>query len=299
MRRDRLGPVRMASLHVLLGLGAVPALLGCSDGEEEAPTQAIAIEFEARFGAQPFACDAPLTGLGMSAATVHPLDLRLFVHDVALIRADGGEEPLVLEEDGLWQREGLALLDFEDATGTCNTGSPETNTVLRGTAAGDADYIGLAFTLGVPSSKNHLDAATAPAPLNAPGMWWSWQGGYKYAKIDLASTANPEGYYFHLGGTTCEGSLTAGFECRYPNLARIELTGSRPGRVVFDASALYREVDLERTPDLESDFLAGCMAFAGDPECPPMFGAFALGFEDRPATAATQTAFSLEADDEP
>jgi len=238
------------------------------------------LPFEVFFHDQPFGCDVELANLGTAMTSAVPLDFRMFVHDVELVREGGEREPFVLEDDEVWQRDGLALLDFEDGTGTCTTGSPEVNRSLRGHAPPRNDYVKVSFTVGLPESKNHLDAATAPAPLNTPGMWWSWQAGYKYMKVDVASEANPGGFFFHLGGTNCEGSPTLGYSCQYPNLPRVELALSASGRVILNAETLYAGVDLSLEPDLKTDFIAGCMAFSGDPECPAMFAALGLQFEE-------------------
>ena len=116
------------------------------------------------------------------------VDLRFYVHDVALTDASGASQPLTLEQDGVWQRDDVALLDFEDGSGDCATGSPDTHTALTGTVPA-GDYVGLSFNIGVPDALNHIDAATAEAPLNDTGMWWSWTGGYKFLKIDAGTSA--------------------------------------------------------------------------------------------------------------
>jgi uncharacterized repeat protein (TIGR04052 family) len=260
-------------------------------GEEDASGKQVELRFEAQFGDEAFDCGAEYSGIGVTEATVSPLDLRLFVHDVQLVRSGGEPEPLLLADDGLWQHEGVALLDFEDATGTCETGSPGVNRSLRGTAEGYDDYTAVAFTLGVPTAKNHLDGATAAAPLDAPGMWWSWQGGYKYMKVDVASEANPGGFFFHLGGTNCDGSPTQGYECQHENLARIEVALSESGGVVLDLAPLYRSVDVNAIPDSETDFIPGCMGSSSDPECALMFGALGLGSEYEAASGSAQQLF--------
>lgn len=274
-----------------LALLAFP--LGCGDADNE-EVRDLEIQVEARFGPQSFECGATFTDVGTSAASVRPLDFRFYVHDVSLLRRGGSSVPFALTNDGVWQRDGVALLDFEDDTGTCATGSPETNRSLRGRAPAARDYVGVAFTLGLPESMNHLDAATAPAPLNAPGMWWSWQGGYKYMRVDVASEGAPDGFFFHLGGTGCDGTPGRGLGCRYQNLARVELESAGLSDVSIDARALYRELDVNALPDFQSDFVAGCMAFEGDPECPPMFDALALAFEDVAPTSVRQSLFAMK-----
>lgn len=262
-------------------------LAACDDREP-----AVTIRFAPVFGDQPFSCGAKVTGLGLGASEVEVRDFRMYVSEVALIAADGSRVPLALTDDDRWQREGVALLDFEDDTGTCNTGSPGTNFELRGTAPA-GDYTGLAFTVGLPEDDNHLDAATAPAPFNAQGMWWSWSGGYKYMRIDL-HPATQEDYFFHLGATACAGSVADGFQCQYGNRAEIVLDGFDPdaSEVVLDAAAIFAGVDVDKKPDGMTDTLPGCMAFPGDPECTPMLAPLGLTYlSDEPSVA--QQVFSV------
>src|SRR5690606_7445391 len=125
----------------------------------------VTITFMPVVGAQAFACGQTFSGLGTTAASVTPTDFRLYVHDVRLVRADASEEPLTLEQDGLWQYQNVALLDFEDGTGGCGNGTAQTHAVLTGTVAYGA-YNGIKYKLGLPFALNHGDPTTAPSPLN-------------------------------------------------------------------------------------------------------------------------------------
>jgi uncharacterized repeat protein (TIGR04052 family) len=274
-------------------VAAASALIGCGSPEDSS-SRSFELEFQARFGAEPVDCGADLSDLGSSGVAAKLLDFRLFVHDVELVRAGGQRVPFHLAVDGVWQRDGVALLDFEDGSGSCETGSSDTNVTLRGDAPPHDDYTGVAFTLGVPERLNHLDAATAPAPFNTPGLWWSWQGGYKYVKIDIATDDHPGGFFFHLGGTNCAGTPAEGFACQYANLGRIELSASGLGAIVIDGASLYRELDLSAPPHAGADLIPGCMASSGDPECPAMFAALGLAFEDDQREAPPQVAFELQ-----
>ncbi|PJN92728.1 metallo-mystery pair system four-Cys motif protein, partial [Amaricoccus sp. HAR-UPW-R2A-40] len=49
--------------------------------------------------------------------------------------------------------------------------------------------VGLAFEIGVPFDLNHGDPTLAPAPLDLTAMFWTWRGGYKFLKFEVA----PEG----------------------------------------------------------------------------------------------------------
>lgn len=265
-------------------------LAACSGDADE---REITIRFSPRVGDAPFACGQDYAGIGSGAATVTPLDFRMYVHDVALVRASGERVPVEVDDDGRWQHAGLVLLDFEDGSGACMTGSPDRNLEIRGRAPA-GEYTGVEFTIGVPAADNHLDGATAPAPLNAQGMWWSWAGGYKYVRLDVRPQTQPE-FFYHLGATACEGTVPDGFTCAFGNRAQIKLDGFDPDAdaIAVDAAAILAGVDVERAPDGMTDNIPGCMAFPGDPECPPMMAPLGLQFESD-APAGAQTVFSVQ-----
>ncbi len=277
-----LAPIVLAAAFGLGGLGCDPA-----DGDRE-----FTLRFAAELAGQPFACGQSFANIGTSKATVSPLDFRVYIHDVALVRGDGSRVALEVPDDGQWQRDGVILLDFEDGSGTCMTGSPETNLMVKGRAPAD-DYVGVEFTLGLPSDLNHLDGATAPAPLNAQGLWWSWQGGYKYMRLDLRPATQTE-FFYHLGASGCSGSIQDGFACTYNNSSQISLDNFDPQRdeIVVDGGQIFANVDVEKKPDDVDDMLPGCMSSATDPECPAMMGPLGLSF-DSAAQPPTQTVFSV------
>jgi len=260
----------------------------CDPGDRE-----VTLRFAPRFGDVAFACGQEFSGVGTGAATVTPLDFRMYVHNVALVRASGERVPLAIHDDAAWQHDGLVLLDFEDGSGACMTGSPRTNFEVRGSVAPHDDYTGIEFTVGVPNEINHLDGATAPAPLNAQGLWWSWLGGYKYIRLDMRPRTQPE-FFYHLGSTACDGSVKDGFACAFANLASIRLDSFDPDadEIAVDAAVILAGVDVERIPDGTTDSLPGCMAFPGDPECPAMMAPLGLRFESA-QPAGAQTVFSV------
>ena len=144
----------------------------------------VEINFSGWVGQDEFVCGESYDEVGASQTTITPTDFRLYVSEVALIDRDGNAVPVELEQDGQWQYENVALLDFEDGTESCDNGTPQTNTTIVGTVP-EGDYESLQFTLGVPKKLNHEDAAIAPSPLNLTSMWWNWQGGYKFLRTDL------------------------------------------------------------------------------------------------------------------
>lgn len=156
----------------------------CGYAQAQSDTTEIAIDFEAWVGDEEFACGESYEGIGVTESTITPSDFRFYVSDVALIDEDGNAVPLELEQDGKWQYQNTALLDFEDGTNTCDNGTTEMNTTVVGTVP-EGDYQSIQFTMGVPQKLNHEDAAIAPSPLNLTSMWWNWQGGYKFLRVDL------------------------------------------------------------------------------------------------------------------
>lgn len=147
-------------------------------------TKEVAIDFEAWVGDRQFACGESYEEVGTSGTTITPTDFRFYISDVTLIDENGNVVPVELEQDEQWQYQSTALLDFEDGSNGCDNGTPETNTTIVGTVP-EGNYQSLQFTLGVPEDLNHEDAAIAPSPLNLTSMWWNWQGGYKFLRLDL------------------------------------------------------------------------------------------------------------------
>ncbi|MBK6683343.1 MAG: metallo-mystery pair system four-Cys motif protein [Deltaproteobacteria bacterium] len=280
----------------MLFLGASPLFACGGEDHDHAPgdhQEPVAIQFSALVGDRPFACGQTYQGVGTSQSTLEPLDFKLYIHDPQLIRSNGERVPLALIQDGVWQRERVSLLDFEDGTGLCQTGSPGIHTTIDGLAPDFGDYVGVELSIGLPPEMNHLDAATAPAPLSAPGMWWSWSGGFKYLRLD-AKTRGNAAYYLHLGATDCEGTPATGFSCQAGNVPKVVLMGFDMGRsqVKIDVARLWSGVDLDAQIDGVTDFVPGCMSFSGDPECPAVFQKLGLAFGA--SAAGEQSAFEVQ-----
>lgn len=274
----------------LLATALLSSLVAAGCGDDT--SNVVEIPFRAVVGSEAAACGTTYSNLGTTSSTVSLLDFKLYVSDVALVRKDGSEVPVALDQDGVWQRDNYALLDFENAAGDCAQGTAETNLTVRGTAP-HGDFTGVSFTLGLPVEVNHLDAATAAAPLNLPGMWWSWKGGYKFLRLDAKTRGNPA-YFLHLGSAACQGDATTGYSCARGNAPRITLPSFELDRsaVVLDVAKLWADVDLDRQIDMVTDFVRGCMAGPTDPECPPVFARLGLGADG--AGGALQNVFSVE-----
>lgn len=253
--------------------------------------QAVSLRFAATVGDEPAACDQVFTGFGPNAdISLQFQDLRFYVHDIEFIDAQGGSEPLAMDTVSPWQNQGVALLDFEDQSGLCANGTTDLRSIVTGTRAAGT-YTGLRFTLGVPFAQNHQDASLAAAPLNLTSLFWNWQGGYKFARIDTSvEPADPQDprpvFNFHLGSTGCDGSPAGGVTaCTEDNLAVIELTNFdvEADQVAIDYRELVGAIDLA----VNGGGPPGCMSGTTDPECPAPFANLGLAMGDNsPAMTA-------------
>ena len=259
---------------------AVPPADGSVDGAQDGgvltdagPAPLQSISFAGVVGTTPFSCTQTYAGIGTSNASITPVDFRLYVSDVVLTKDDGTKVPFELEPDGVFQSSKVALLDFEDRTGGCNNGTEALHTKLVGRAPA-GKYTGITFTIGVPEALNHQNAATAEAPLNLSGLFWNWQGGYKFLRLDGKVPSTNSGFVMHLGSTGCTAGATPdSYVCTKRNAATVTLTAD-PFAATFlaDWKALLAGVAI----DADKGGMPGCMSGDTDPECTPMLGALGI-----------------------
>ena len=158
--------------------------------------------------------------------------MRFFVADLAMIDGQGNATPVTLDA-GPWQNEVAALVAL---------GGQTKNPVVSGRVP-PGDYAAIEFLLGIPFDRNHGNPLLASPPLNVASMFWSWQGGYKFMRIDIAND-----WSFHLGSTGCVSASAVrppSTPCRQPNAARIRLASETPyaGTIVVDLDVLLAHID--------------------------------------------------------
>jgi uncharacterized repeat protein (TIGR04052 family) len=267
-------------LAVALTLGNL-TFLGTAYSQGANITQQVKIKFAGRVRNQPFACGRNYK-LGKVATTVTPLDFRFYVSDVSLIDTQGKVVPLTLVQDGKWQYQNLALIDFENKTGACVNGTVETSDIVVGTVP-KGKYKAVRFSLGVPQNLNHEDSTLAPSPLNLTSLWWNWQFGYKFARIDFTSQipstgqkqhlhgdeSKSKGFLIHLGSTGCQAETTSQKPvtvCANPNRATITLNNFDPNKnvIVADIAKLLANVNLSYN---QPGTAPGCMSEPNDKDC--------------------------------
>jgi uncharacterized repeat protein (TIGR04052 family) len=247
------------------------------------------LKFAFKAGKDVVACGKEIKNLGARRTTAQIMDARFYISNIRLLGAGGVEVPFALQPDGKWQTDRVALLDFEDASGMCReTGTPDMRDIVVGKAPA-GKYTGIAFDLGIPFELNHADVAVEKAPLNIQALWWNWQTGYKFVRIDLATNVAPpnDKWFIHLGSTGCgkmdghgggdpHGMANKPPEkpCANPNLVTIRLTRFDPERdqIVADLAGLLTNVNIAQSTPKP----AGCMSGVDDPDCRRLIPNFGL-----------------------
>ncbi|MDF3818605.1 metallo-mystery pair system four-Cys motif protein [Leptospira sp. 96542] len=241
--------------------------------------QPVNLEFEALVSGQSVTFNN--TNQTVDTKTVKFQDLRFYISEVKLVRADGSTADVTLSTDNVWQNSGVGLLDFETYKTT------ETKKNISGSVALGA-YTGIQFTVGVPEALNHLDRATASAPLNIGAMTWAWAGGYKHANIEFSINDNAGYTQFHMGSSGGCGAAP-NFGCPKKFRASIQLTGQinpQNQKIGFDVDKLlsgYSTVGAQ-----------SCMPGTAAP-CDTLVQAFGLNIgTGAPDSSITQRVFSLK-----
>jgi uncharacterized repeat protein (TIGR04052 family) len=262
-------------------------------------TQKVQLRFAAVAGTTPVACGTPITGLGTGSTTAQLQDLRFYISNVLLVRANGSTVPLTLTGSKNFNltRGGnrTTLIDLENGKGLCTEGDTATNAVITGTVP-EGDYVGAKMYLGVPFPLNHTDITAAPAPLDLTAMDWSWQSGRKFAKIEVVDPEGPGGamvmenrqrasawtapaFFVHLGSTGCTGNPASGatVNCTDSNRASVPLVKFNPAKqkIAVDLKALLAGNDITAN----KAGAPGCMSGATDPECAGVFNALQIGWK--------------------
>lgn len=264
------------------------ALDGCARRDVE-------IVFAAVVGDEDFTCGGVYEGIGTSNATLRVTDFRFYVSNVRLLTPSGDEVPLELGQESIWQREDVALLDFEDGTSGCSFGNAPTNDRVRGTAPAGI-YTGIRFDMGIPYELNHGNAELETEPLNVTAMFWNWQGGYKFIRVDAFAGSIEESinYNLHIGSTGCASAappIPPSQPCTNPNRPDITLTGFNPDTnvIVADLARALVDVNVEEN---QPETAPGCQSQPFDTDCVGVFDKFGLPFGDQPA--GQQTFFRVE-----
>ncbi|WMP19005.1 MbnP family copper-binding protein [Thiothrix lacustris] len=270
-------------------------------------TTSLTIPFAAKAGTTDINCDATLTGLGSSGDSGKVSDFAFYVHGITLKTSDGKSVAATLDDNDFQDPQyGVALLDFQDKTDACTGSVKTTNKAVKIKAAVDPTTVtGVEFTVGVPSTANHHNASISRAPYNRSGLFWAWQSGHKFMRLDVNPTAlvtkldttTTKTFNLHLGSTGCTGDATTGavVTCTSPNrpsvtLDGVKVTGTTTSTIVLDYAKLIAGTNI----NIDTGGAIGCMSAQDDKDCPTIFNNLGLPHLLGSTTNTTQQAFSIQ-----
>lgn len=263
----------------LLAPLALVLLGGCP---ESGGNQVVSVSFIGLVNGVTAECgEEVMVGVGNEVAEL--ADARLFISNLQFRNEETGEWVDVDLSQNDWQNGSTALLDFEDGTAACaDSGTAEMNTVVTGQIV-SGEYDSFRYDVGVPFEDNHLDSASAPAPLNAPGMFWTWQGGYKFVRVDFAvDTVVRSRWNVHVGSGGCASDAPTAApteECALPNRSTVRINNFalEGGRIDVHLDELVASADLGQNTE-ESP--PGCMSAPADNEdCLTTFSALGMSID--------------------
>lgn len=198
-----------ASITRGLGVGLCIVIIACSPAPTPTPTP-LNLIFMPYYGQQALPCDLSFIHNG-EKWQVDTLGFYLF----GLTQTIPSQLSIHLPTNN-WQSENIALVWF---TQTCEADQPASkiNQTVRTIITGDINTtiaeplsIGelqqLSFTLGIPFASNHQNPLTQASPLNIPEMFWSWQAGHKFMRLDASQIDGHANWAFHLGSLGCRSA---------------------------------------------------------------------------------------------
>lgn len=168
--------------------------------------------------------------------------LRFFLSDVELRKGDKWYPVSLVMND--WQTGSVGLISL--LTPGCH--SEQLNNILVFNSDIDLkDADGVRLVLGVPFELNHLNPLQQPSPLNLPAMFWSWQLGHKFLRLDMQSPDG--GWAFHLGSIGCQSASrmrSPSQPCAQPNRVSFELPVPNSKQLVLDLDVLLQGIDMDQ-----------------------------------------------------
>lgn len=209
------------------------------------------LQFIASFDQQAIACDAALF---IDNTDWQIEQLQFYISQVSYQTDDGIWHPWPMITSA-FQTDNVALL----GNNCTDTAEPLGNWVIEfQRAIVPSEVKALEFSLGVPFALNHLNPLTQNSPLNDASMFWVWQTGHKFLRLEMSS--NTDDWLFHLGSTGCQAPSAMRAPkspCLQANLQKIhlsvDLTANDLKPITVDLSTLLSGVLLTRENSCQSE----------------------------------------------
>lgn len=207
------------------------ALVGC-----EPSTSSGVVQFDLQYKQQPINC---LSEFNYNDRQWQINQFNWFVSDIEIYQQGHWQSvPLQVNDS---QTESVALLRLYD----CATDATHAQQLQLAEPQDWRQIDKIRFNLGVPFALNHTNPLQQPSPLNLPSMFWSWQGGHKFLRLDLQSEQGS--WSFHLGSVGCQADSAVrspASACQQPNLFQFELPVTTDGHIVMQLDRLLVGVEL-------------------------------------------------------
>ncbi|GAA6204137.1 MbnP family copper-binding protein [Thalassotalea sp. SU-HH00458] len=220
-------------------------ICGCSEQNSQAK-----LVFEPSYNGQAIACNNTINHQNNEWSVNQ---LQFFISQIQLQNKQGTWQYMSLAKTAK-QTEKIALIGS-----TCQKTEFEQWQLIFNDVFDITDFQALRFSLGVPFEQNHVNPLEQPSPLNDSAMFWVWQTGHKFLRLELSSGA--DNWLFHLGSTGCRSQsvMRAPREaCLYPNFFQFELPLDDSNTIGFELSKLIDglELTMETSCQSEHDNLA-------------------------------------------
>lgn len=265
-------------------VACVSVLSGCVDDDASPETQAeqpLMLNFKAVIGDEDFLCGKTYENVGLGKHDYRAEGLRMYVSGLKATLDNGNEVKASLIEDGVWQHDNVALLDF----GTnCSEGEEhEMNMQIHSEVLlySTREVTGVCFDVGIPFDRNHQGVAGALPPLDATQMFNSVKDGRTFLRLDGTASADdkPQAFHVQLKSTGCisdDKDRRPSLACGSPNMAKICMSlNPTTQAIAFDVKPLLGGVDISKNKDADP----GCYSAKNDSECTTILPALGIDFE--------------------
>jgi hypothetical protein len=232
--------MKFQSLFFIAALAFSGTLFSCKKESEQATpltgNGSIALHFDNVFGDIQMSLDS--TGQTFTNAAGEKLSVTQFNYYVSNISLQ--------KEDG-----SVFTIPQDSSYFLIQENEPETQELmLRNVPVGD--YVKVNFTVGVDSLRSTMDLSKrtgvlAPDYLSGHGMYWSWNSGYIFLKIEGFSPASPDSlgntYYYHIGGFGGYSSPTPNnirkVSLNFPDKATVRTNITPEAHMLVDAKKIW------------------------------------------------------------
>ena len=216
---------QLKNTFILSLLAISISLVSCKKNNSESEISgngSMEIEFENKVGSQPLILNSQ-TYKNANGDDFTISSFKYYISNVQLIKADG--KAVVLPET-------YYLIDAADKASA--------HQLAEKIPAGD--YVSIKMTIGVDSAHNFL-GAQAGALDPAKGMFWTWNSGYIFVKLEgnsAKSTAADNKLNFHIGGAKAPYNTIRTATHTFASPLRIRENSKPEMHFVVDASSLFK-----------------------------------------------------------